>query len=139
MSVRVQLQGMEEFRQALRNLPADLAAEADVVVQAQANEMARAAESGYPEGPTGNLKAGITVEHNRSKFFTGAIVKSRAKHAFIFENGTKPRQTRTGANRGAMPKPPEAERFIPKAIRARARMTSALVDLVRRAGFEVSL
>jgi hypothetical protein len=137
LSARVQLQGVQELRAALRNLPSDLAQEADVVIRATAEDMARAATSAYPEGPTGNLKRGVTVETNSSRFGIGAIVRSRAKHASIFERGTQVRRTGKGWNRGAMPQPPESERFIPKAIRSRRRMTQALIDIVRKAGFEV--
>lgn len=108
------------------------------MVEAHAHEAARTVESGYPEGPTGNLKRGVTTEINRSKFYSAGIVKSRAKHAFIFEKGTQRRQTAQGYNRGAMPEASEAERAIPKFIRARLSMMRALKDIVRRAGFEVS-
>lgn len=138
MSARVELLNIASFRDALRRLPEELQQEADVVVEAHAMEAARAVQQGYPEGPTGNLKRGVTTEINRSKFYAAGIVKSRAKHAFIFEKGTQRRQTAKGYNRGAMPEASEPERAIPKFIRIRARMTRALVDVVRRAGFEVS-
>jgi hypothetical protein len=48
------------------------------------------------------------------------------------------RRTDKGYNRGAMPQASDADRFVPKAIRARRRLTSALIDIVRRAGFEVN-
>lgn len=138
MSAKVEMKGLSELRSALRQLPAELAREADVIVLAQAEEAGRSIEAGYPEGPTGNLKAGIRLERNTSKFGTSAIVRNRAKHGWIFEKGTGPRRTASGANRGQMPKADPSEAFIPKAIRARKRMVSALVDLVRRAGFEVN-
>ena len=131
--------GMEALRAQLRQLPEALAREADAIVQAHADEARRDIQSAYPEGPTGNLKRGVTKSVDRSRFMSGAIVRSRAKHASLFEHGTRRRQTSTGANRGAMPQPQESQRFVPKAIRARARMTRALIDLVRRAGFEVQV
>jgi len=137
VSASVELVGIEAFRAALRSLPDDLRNEADVVVQAQADAMAREAQQAYPEGPTGNLRRGVTVRTLRSSYSVAAQVRSRAPHAAIFETGTKNRRTDKGYNRGAMPQPAEADRFIPKAIRARRRLTSALIDIVRRAGFEV--
>lgn len=139
MSSRVELKGMEEFKAALRNLPANLQREGEVIVMAQAEEARRTIQLGYPEGPTGNLKRGVSLERAASQFGAAAIVKARAKHAWIFENGTQNRRTSKGANRGRMPKASPSEAFIPKAIRARRRMVAALVDLVRKAGFEVSL
>ena len=137
MSARVELVGLTSFREALRRLPEELQQEADAVVEAHALEAARSVESGYPEGPTGNLKRGVTTQINRSKFYAAGLVKSRAKHAWMFEHGTQRRQTSKGHNRGAMPEASESERAIPKFIRIRARMTRALIDIVRKAGFEV--
>lgn len=138
MSARVELVNLASFREALRRLPAELQQEADAIVEAHALEAARTVQAGYPQGPTGNLKRGVTTEVNRSKFFVAGIVRSRAKHAFIFEKGTQRRQTAKGFNRGAMPEANEAERAIPKFIRIRLRMMRALKDVVRQAGFEVS-
>ena len=137
-NIRLQMQGLSELRDALRQLPEALTAQADAIVLAHA-EMARAdIQGGYPQGPTGNLRAGVRLERNRSKFTTQAIVKSVAKHAVIFERGTVRRATQRNANRGRMPEASEAQRMIPKAIRARKRMTDALVELVRSEGFEVT-
>lgn len=129
--------GLPSFREALRRAPEHIKAEADDVVRETASSVARDVQTSYPEGPTGNLKRGVTSRHERSAFGVSALVRSRARHASIFEKGTAQRQTKRGANRGAMPQPPEAERAIPKFIRARQRMTEALIDVVRRAGFEV--
>lgn len=136
---RLKLEGLEEFRRGLRNLPEDLANEAGDIVLAHAEEAKREIQSGYPEGPTGNLRARVGVERNKSKFTSGAIVKARAPHASIFEFGTRARTTKSGANRGVMPKAQPTEAFIPKAIRARRRMTQALIGLLERAGFQVNL
>jgi hypothetical protein len=145
VGVVLKWEGRDQFLAALRNLPEDLAQEGDAIVRAHAEEAARVTVDGYPEGPTGNLKRGVTVEINSSKFGSMGVVKSRAPHANWFDP-KKPLQRRTtskGANRGVMFKnnggrPPDSSRAIPKFIRVRARMTRALIDLVRRAGFEVS-
>jgi hypothetical protein len=47
------------------------------------------------------------------------------------------RRTKKGYERGIMPVAVESEQAIPKFIRARRRMTTALIALVRKAGFEV--
>lgn len=137
MSATVQMEGLGDFVAQLRRLPDDLAREADVIVEATARDMARRAQAAYPEGPTGNLRRGVTVELNSSRWGTSALVRGRAKHATIFERGTKRRQTSQGGNRGAMPAASREQAFVPKAIMARRRMVAALVGLVRRAGFEV--
>lgn len=136
---RLELEGLEEFHRALRRLPENLANEAGDIVLAHAEEAKREVQSAYPEGPTGNLRARVGVERNKSKFGSSAILKARARHASIFEFGTRQRTTNAGANRGVMPKAQPSEAFIPKAIRARRRMTMALVILLERAGFQVNL
>lgn len=154
MSVRLKMDGLAELRAALRALPDDLAQEAAAIVQAQAEYAQQQIVAAYPErttnlnpGPTrksrwfppGILKARVTStrEPGAARFGARAVVRSRAPHAWLFENGTKPRQTRNGASRGRMPVAPESERMIPIAIRRRRVMVQALIDLVRRAGFNV--
>jgi hypothetical protein len=133
---KVELQGLEELRAALRSLPEDLAREAGDIVVAHADEVARQAQAAYPES-RGVLRSRVSVERNISKHTTAAIVRSRAPHAWLYEFGSRERATRTGASRGQMPQAPEGSRFIPLAIRARARMMDALKAIVRRAGFVV--
>jgi hypothetical protein len=130
----MELQGLDELRQQLRQLPEDLATEAGEIVLAHAEAAKREVETGYPTGPTGNLKRGVSVQRNRSKVTTQAIVRSKAPHAYIFEKGTVRRQTDKGLNRGRMPAARESERAIPKFIRARARMVEALKALVLKHG-----
>ena len=138
MSVRLQWQGMNEFKEALRKLPQHLADEAADIVIATAQNAAQTIRTNYPTGPTGNLKRRVTVSQERALVSTAAKVTSRAPHAFIFEKGTGRRQTRRGANRGRMPAAPEAQAFIPAAIRARSRMVQALKAMLVREGFLVS-
>lgn len=135
---RLELKGLTEFQRALRALPAELTEEASAIVLGQGEEAERQIEAAYPEGPTGNLRRGVTVERNTSKFTTRAIVRSRARHAHLFERGTGPRRTGKGWNRGRMPEAPEHQRMVPIVIRRRRVMVAALKELCRRAGFQVS-
>lgn len=137
MSVRLQMQGLTEFQQALRQLPEELTDEASAIVQAHAEDAQQRIQRAYTEGPTGNLRRGVVKESYKSRFTTNAIVRSRAKHAWLYEKGSQPRRTATGANRGRMPEAPEANRMIPIVIRKRKQMVEALKGLVRRAGFQV--
>jgi hypothetical protein len=133
---QLRLDGLNELREALRNLPDELTSQASRVVEGAANAAAAEAKRNYPRGETGNLIAGVQVTHfDRGKHSAGAIVKNVAKHAHIFENGTQVRQTRSGANRGAMP---PGHVFIPAVIRARTRMYQELMDLLQRTGLRVS-
>lgn len=139
MGIKLNLEGMNALRDALRQLPEDLATEAAGIVSGYANEAQRQIASGYPQGPTGNLRRGVRVIHNAGRrVSTTSIVKSTAPHAWIFENGTANRVTNRGANRGRMPKPLDAERMLPKVIRLRARMVQELIHLVEKHGFTVT-
>lgn len=138
MPVSLRFDGMEEFRQALQRLPEDLAAEAAHVVIAAAEDTGQGVSSNYPV-KTGNLQRGVRVKVNSgSRFGASATVVSASPHAHLFENGTQTRQTQSGANRGQMPKGPENQRVIPRAIRARKRMTERLIQIVQDAGLTVS-
>jgi hypothetical protein len=134
---RVQWQGLTEFRTALRHLPEELTGEATDIVDGTSDSAHREIAAGYPQGPTGNLRRGVSRERQPSKFGASAIVRSRARHSHIFEKGTGQRQTRNGANRGSMPEAPREQQMIPVVIKYRRRMFESLKDLVRRAGFIV--
>lgn len=90
-----------------------------------ANRMAAELGGLYPQGPTGNLRRGLRVEHGRR----GSYVLSRARHAHLYEWGTRPRKnyTRQGANRGVMP---AAHVFVPNAMRARDAYIDGLTRLI---------
>jgi hypothetical protein len=136
-NTRLQMQGLTELITALRHLPEELTTDAADIVAGAAEHAQREVQTAYPEGPTGNLKRGVVREQNKSKFTTAAIVRSRAKHAWLFEKGSVQRQTATGANRGRMPEAPADKQMIPIVIRNRRRMVDQLKDLVRTAGFIV--
>lgn len=136
MSVRLEMQGLSELRQALQNLPEDLTDEASTIVEQHALEAEHQIVEGYPER-SGRLRRGVRRDHYRGRFTTHWIVRSRAPHSHLFERGTARRQTAKGANRGSMPAAPEAQRMVPKVIRRRRAMVEALKDLVRRVGFKV--
>lgn len=133
-STRLEFNGLAELKRALRDLPEDLAGEAQHIVEGAANSAAAEIKHGYPV-KTGHLRDGLTVTHFESgKVAAGAIVKNRAKHSHLFEFGTHRRHNAKGANRGTMP---AAHKFVPIAIKARRRMYGLLADMLRRHGFTV--
>jgi hypothetical protein len=144
VGVKLQWQGMNEFKEALRKLPEHLADEASGIVLAAAQRVAGEVQANYPMGATGNLKHGVTVSQERGRVSTAGRVKSRAPHASWFEelstgrrNPPKPRKTKRGWNRGIMPIAPKEQQAIPQFIRARARMRQDLKALLVREGFLV--
>src|SRR5688572_6115378 len=135
MPVRLQMEGLTQLQAALRALPEELVQDASAIVQAHATDAKQQIQAAYPEGPTGNLKRGVTVNTAASRGGTAAIVRSRAPHAWMYENGSGSRQNRRGANRGRTPAAPT---FIPIAMQALRRMVQALIDLVQKAGLVVT-
>ncbi len=132
MSNHFVFEGLDELRDALRTLPADLTGEASHVVEAAANGAAASIKAGYPDR-TGDLRDHVFVDpfYAETPFASGYIVRNTAPLAWIFENGTQARQTAIGADRGSMP---PGHVFIPIAAAKRRQMDVNLLDLVTRHG-----
>lgn len=128
-----------EFIAELRKLPSDLKGEASGIVKGSANGAAAQVKANYKRGKTGDLIDGVVVEYaDPGPFAAGAVVKSKAPHAWIYENGTQVRHNARGANRGAMPAAPPGRAFIPVMIKARRRMYEQLKGVLVRAGLQVT-
>jgi hypothetical protein len=129
---KLQLNGLDELRRQLRELPEDLAREGGVIVTAHAEDAQRRVQTAYPEGPTGNLKRGVTANRaaDSSRFGAKAIVRSRAPHAWLFENGVRGKAPRRET--------PVNQQAIPIFIQVRRVMVQALIQLVQRAGLTVT-
>jgi Bacteriophage HK97-gp10, putative tail-component len=140
---RLRLEGLTELRAAFQRLPREIQHEASVIVQAHAEEAKRRMAAAYPVRNygrlrgRGNLRKGLTIESRYDVTSAYAIVRNRAQHAYLYEHGTKPRKwwTKSKKKVGVMP---AGHVFIPIAIQTRRHMVFAIVDLVRRAGFDVS-
>jgi hypothetical protein len=128
--------GLQELKAQLRNLPADLAAEASGIVEGRAERAKQDIETSYPDR-AGNLRKGLRLGSgtNVGRFGASTILKNTAKHAWMFENGTQARHTDLGANRGAMP---PGHIFIPIVIRQRRAMYRDLKALLERHGLVVT-
>jgi len=143
------LEGLDDLKEALKNLPPELVHEGTAIVHAHATEAARQIETSYPSTGTGNLKSHVVVDYESSEVHGLARVRSTARHAWIFEYGTAQRAWNgstknrkrpwSGArkNTGAMPPHKNTASFVDIAVRRRALMTNALIELVERAGFTV--
>jgi len=118
--------GMSEFVADLRALGPSLQREGDAIASKHAEAAAQATRAGYAVR-SGRLRNGVRVERLRLGAYQ---VKSRARHAHLYEDGTERRFLNSnGAPRGAMPERPT---MIPAAIRWRARMREQLIGLVKR-------
>ena len=134
-TMRLELKGLAELRETLKQLPEAFASEAAGYVDDQADAAARDIISQDPE-VTGNLKGHVVVKKLASRGRYGVVrqVRSTARHAHLYEYGTAARQTALGYNRGFMPGIPTV---VPTVIRHRRQLVGRLIDVVRRAGFEI--
>lgn len=128
--------GLNELRAAMRALPTEATGEASNIINAEANAAAVEIRSAYgSHRRSGRLQGGVIVTHvDHGKFYAGAAVKSSAKHASLFENGTQARHTAIGANRGSMP---PGHVFVPAIARSRRRLFRSLKALLERKGLLV--
>jgi hypothetical protein len=137
MPNRIRLDGLDDIKAALRDLPATLRDDAAAIVHKHADDAAASIRDQYPLGNTGNLRAGVRVEVVATGPFGVKVqVRSTAKIAWIYENGTEfTRYTRAGhISRGRMP---AGKVVIPTAIRERGAMFTELVGVLERAGLTV--
>jgi hypothetical protein len=126
--------GFDELREALRNLPEHLAAEGGAIVNAATDAFMTEVEAAYPEH-TGNLKRGLRkLQKSSGRYGVIYQVKNVAKHAWIFENGSQTRRSRSG---NPSPMPP-GNIFVPRAVRHRTRMERNLAAMLEREGLLVT-
>lgn len=134
MSVHVLLDGLDELRQALRDMPAELTNDALAIVASAADDTASEVRSVYPSGP---MRNDVVVVDRSRQHQARFVVESRSEAAVWWEFGTENRTTQQGWNRGAAPAHPDVA-VLAIAKRHRAPMRAQLIALVERAGFTVT-
>jgi len=134
--MRFQIDGLQDLRDALRRLPVELRDEAASVITEHADRAADEITTEYEAHTfTGHLAQHTYVSRrDPGPFGAGATVRNTSPHAWIFENGSQTRRSRSG---NASPMPP-GHVFIPIVIRHRRAMRGQLVAIVRRAGLQVT-
>lgn len=138
---RFYFDGLEQLRAELRQLPAALAGEAGHLVQGEANAAAVAIRTIYgAHRVTGNLQEGVEVEASTAgQFGVVYVVRSKAPHAWLFDNGSQARHWAEGKSTGAMwGKTPPTHAFVRTMIAGRRRMYDLLGALLARVGLRVS-
>lgn len=137
MSAKVVLDGFDALVAELTKAPAEIRAQGMEIIRQETEGHAQEVRNAYGQHRvTGNLERGVNTEYPSTQVLIG-IVRSKARHASIYENGTDVRRTNNGANRGRMPKP-SPQLFVPLAIRRRERMRRRLADMLRGLGFQVT-
>lgn len=145
MSARVKWEGLAELRADLRRLPAELAGEAGQIVDTAGNGAAATVRTEYGQHRvTGSLADHVKVEHVASgPYGASVVVKSTAKHAWLFDNGSQARHfvEASGKEHGTgqmWGKRPPMHTFVRAMIRARRRMFEELKAMLERHGLKVS-
>jgi hypothetical protein len=133
-AVNLFLDGLDELRKALRDMPDELTNDAMAIVATAAEDTASEVRSVYPAGP---MREGVDVTDRSHQYQAKFVVQSHTPQANWWEFGTQNRHTQQGWNRGAEPAHKDRG-LIAIAKRHRATMHAALVALVRSAGFMVT-
>src|SRR3954469_17218436 len=127
MPARLRLDGVDDFRRELQELPDTIGTEAREIVHHAAENASREIRERYTSE---TLKAAMKVTHkDDGPLHARSIVENTSHLSNWFENGTEERHTKLNENRGRMP---PAHIFVPIAMRARRRMEDVLMELVRR-------
>jgi hypothetical protein len=100
--------GLDTFKDELGVLTANLVEEANAIMVESAESAKADIAAAYPF-KSGNLRAGLVLRPARGILLTGLELLQTAPHGWLFEHGTKPRETKTHANRGVMPHNPTFE------------------------------
>jgi hypothetical protein len=137
MPVRFRWTGLDELKEALRRMPADLTEDGGRIVQTRTLIAADQIRAAYPRSrnpDSRHLADEVRTRIERSRFGATGTVTNTSPHAREFENGTQERHTATGASRGSMP---PAHVFVPIMSRQRREMYDDLRALLVQHGLTV--
>jgi len=134
--VNLRLDGLDELRDDLHTLPADLARETQPAIIAAADATASALRAAYPFR-TGNLRRGVRIRTRTTAVSTTATVQSTAPTAPLWEYGTQVRRTQRGWNRGAAPAHP-GQGLKSIALRQRRAVEQQIAAVLTRHNFRVA-
>jgi hypothetical protein len=140
--VRFQFEGLEELKEALRNLPAELAGEASRIVEGAANGIIVDMRAEYPPGELRDRLYQSSL--SSGPFGVGVLIKNTSPAARLWDNGTVLRHTSggqraghpTGAEWGGRAEGPPFT-FKRNMVKGRYRMLVQFKALLERAGLLV--
>jgi hypothetical protein len=133
VSVTLLLDGLDDLRKALQDMPDALTNDAIGIVAGAAHDCADELKTVYPPGPMADH---VVVEDRSQQYQARFVVESTTEQAVWWEFGTQNRQTQQGWNRGSEPAHPQRG-LISLARKHRVTMRAELVALVQEAGFDV--
>ena len=125
-----------EFSAAIDRTSQEVVDEVAAVARVHAQRLHGRVKSTYPQGKTGNLRAGVTWGPNRPGARIGAWVRSNAPHVHFLESGTKVRKnySRGNANRGRVqgPGPGRYPISVPLAVAQRREFYGDVTAILAR-------
>jgi hypothetical protein len=99
MGASVKWEGLDELRAALRQLPADLTAEASLLLEGVANGAMADMRAEYPPG---ELRDGLSqTTLTAGRFGTGIRIRNSSGWSWHWDHGTRLRHWRQGKSTGA--------------------------------------
>lgn len=140
--MKVQWNGLDEFRQLLRDLPTALRDDADDILIEAANRAESEIRHGYTR-KSGALLDGLSQTRRAGRFGIVIRLRNTAAHAWLWDNGSQARHyyTRrrgvrhdTGAMWGKRPAPHTFDRAV---LASRRRMFEELKAMLRAHGLDV--
>lgn len=138
MASKLVIEGIEDLREQLRQLPEELRREAYAIGSRAANTAASNVRAKYQaHRHSGKLADSVEVVEtkNAGQFGVGLTVVANQWYALIFDTGIEAdRHTAMNWDRGKMP---AAHIFIPEMIRQRKVAEREWTQLLRDHGFEV--
>lgn len=137
--------GLAELAEEVKTLPQNLADAAQAIANEFAKDAAAELKTAYPRGPGnrkqgyrgGNLIKGVKYrsgKKRKGKLVAQAWVHNFAPHAWLYDHGTKTRQTKLGRDRGDMPATHLFERIT---MRYQLNLQDEWIELQRSYGLKV--
>jgi hypothetical protein len=122
--------GLDSFMAELQVLTADLVDEATAIMVEGAEAAKREIAAAYPV-QSGALRAGLIIIPSRGTVISGAELRQKAPHGYIYEHGTQDRANKAGSNRGRMAARPT---FEPIATAHRTKAIAAVMVRLKQHG-----
>jgi|SRR5262245_26320500 len=128
--------GLDDLLLQLEQLPATLAADAEMVVEEETELAKLELIEAYPVGETHKLRAGVRTRYERGRNSYVGFLESNTAEAVWWEFGTENRATRQGWARGRV-RPHLQQGLVAIGARHNRRMVDRIAELVRREGFQI--
>lgn len=137
--IKFTLGGVAVTQSKFKQLPSFLAAQAQAALISLGTSVAADIAGAYAAlGGTGQLAAGMVVRSTPGKTKARVVIANRVRWSAGYEFGTKRRQTKKRANRGAIPHAPDGRIFVPRVMKARETMIPKVAAIMRAEGLTVS-